>query len=183
VQAAELWWAGKDEALSTKLDKMAPACFHMDDVLNAAMVKTSAHRDGMGWRSDVFERDEVAECLVYFSQWKVSMEASIAATESTARAQASVDTLKKTLVDFRGSIKNDLSSMKAASERVQNEVLQMRDKYKQAQDILTNPEFIKAIENAERMASALQAIQKLTETKVSVAVFGGGKALDATPAV
>ncbi len=175
MQAAELWWSGKEEALSVKLDKMAPACFRMDDVLNAAIVKTSAHRDGIGWRTDILGRDEVVENMVYLSQWKVSMEASIAATESTTRAQASVDTLKKTLVDFRGSIKNDLSSMKAASERVQSEVLQMRDKYKQAQDMLTSPEFLKAIENAERMASALASIQALTETKVSVAVFAGGK--------
>jgi hypothetical protein len=51
----------------------------------------------------------------------------------------------------------------------------MRDKYKQAQDMLTSPEFLKAIENAERMASALASIQALTETKVSVAVFAGGK--------
>lgn len=175
MQAAELWWAGRDEALSAKLDKMAPACFRMDDVLNEAMVKTSANRDGVAWRTDVLNRDEVAECMVYFSQWKVSMEASIAATESTVRAQSSVDNLRKTLVDFRGAIKNDLTSMKAASERVQAEVVQMRDKYKQAQDMLTSPEFLKAIENAERMASALASIQALTETKVSVAVFAGGK--------
>lgn len=176
MQAAELWWAGKEEAFSTKLDKMAPSCFNMDNVLNAAKIKTSSNRDGFGFRADVLERDDIAERMVYFSQWKVSMEASIAATESTVRAQASVDNLKKTLVDFRGSIKNDLTSMKAASERVQNEVLQMREKYKQAQDLLNSSEFVKAIENAERMATALQAIQTLTETKVSVAVFSGGKA-------
>jgi hypothetical protein len=41
--------------------------------------------------------------------------------------------------------------------------------------MLTSPEFLKAIENAERMASALASIQALTETKVSVAVFAGGK--------
>lgn len=174
MQAAELWWAGRDEALSTKLDKMAPACFDISDALNAALVKTSANRDGIGFRSDVLERDDVAERMVYFSQWKVSMEASIAATESTLRAQASVDNLKKTLVDFRGSIKNDLTSMKAASERVQTEVLQMRDKYKQAQELLTSSEFVQAIENAERMAKALESIQRLTETKISVAVFSGG---------
>ena len=174
MQAAELWWAGKEEALSTKLDKMAPACFNMDEVLTAALVKTSSNRDGLGWKAEILERDEVAECMVYFSQWKVSMEASIAATESSARAQASIDNLKKTLVDFRGSIKNDMTSMKAASERVQAEVLQMREKYKQAQDLLTSPEFTKAIENAERMARALESIQKLTETKISVAVFSGG---------
>lgn len=175
MQAAELWWAGKEEALSTKLDKMAPACFDMTSVLNAAVIKTSAHRDGIGFRESVLDQDDVVERMVYLTQWKVSMEASIAATESTARAQASVETLKKTLVDFRGTIKNDLSSMKAASERVQNEVLQMRDRYKQAQDLLTSQEFVKAIENAERMATALESIQRLTETKVSVAVFSGGK--------
>ena len=175
MQAAELWWAGRDEALSTKLDKMAPACFDISDALNAALVKTSSNRDGFGFRADVIERDEIADRMVYYSQWKVSMEASIAATESTVRAQASVDNLKKTLVDFRGTIKNDLSSMKAASERVQNEVLQMRDKYKQAQDLLNSPEFVQAIENAERMAKALESIQRLTETKISVAVFSGGK--------
>jgi hypothetical protein len=65
--------------------------------------------------------------------------------------------------------------MKAASERVQNEVNQMKEKYKQAQAILTTPEFLQAIANAERMAMALEAIQKLTDTKVSVAVFSGGK--------
>ena len=175
MQAAELWWAGRDDALSTKLDKMAPACFDISDALNAALVKTSSNRDGFGFKADVIERDEIADCIVYFSQWKVSMEASIAATESTLRAQASVDNLRKTLVDFRGTIKNDLSSMKAASERVQSEVLQMRDKYKQAQDLLTSSEFVKAIENAERMAKALESIQHLTETKISVAVFSGGK--------
>jgi hypothetical protein len=51
----------------------------------------------------------------------------------------------------------------------------MRDKYKQAQDMLTTPEFMQAIANAERMAAALDSIQKLTDTKVSVAVFSGGK--------
>lgn len=175
MQAAELWWAGRDESLSTKLDKMAPACFDISGALKAATVKTSSNRDGIGFRADVIERDEIADRMVYYSQWKLTMEASIAATESTIRAQASVDNLRKTLVDFRGTIKNDLSSMKAASERVQSEVLQMRDKYKQAQDLLTSTEFVQAIENAERMAKALESIQRLTETKISVAVFSGGK--------
>lgn len=178
MQAGELWWAGRDESLSTKLDKMAPACFDISDALNVATVKTAANRDGIGFRLDVLERDEIAERMVYFSQWKCTMEATIAATESTLRAQSSIDGLRKTLVEFRGALKNDLSSMKAASERVQSEVLQMQEKYRKAQEILTTPEFMRAIENAERMASALAAIQKLTETKVSVAVFGGGKVSD-----
>ena len=103
------------------------------------------------------------------------MEGLYGSNNCSNSAQAAVDKLKATLVDFRGTVKNDLSSMKAASERVQNEVLQMQDKYRQAQDLLTTPEFMQAIHNAERMATALKAIQELTETKVSVAVFSGGK--------
>lgn len=175
MQAAELWWSGKDDALSTKLDKMAPACFRMDEVLQDAMVKTSKYREGIAWKLDILNNKNVAENLAYFSQWKVTMEASIAATESTERAESAINKLRATVESFRGAIKNDMSSMKAASERVQNEVSQMRDRYKQAQDLLSSPEFVKAIENAERMAKALESIQQLTETKVSVAVFAGGK--------
>lgn len=175
MQAGELWWAGKEEALSTKLDKMAPACLSIDDIFNKALVKTSSVREGFAFRASALNSDPVELQMSLYTQWKLGMEASIAATESTQRAQSAVDKLKSSLVDFRGTIKNDLSSMKAASERVQNEVQQMRERYKQAQDMLTSPEFIKAVENAERMAAALDSIQKLTETKISVAVFGGGK--------
>ena len=172
MQVGELWWAGKEEALSTKLDKMAPSCLSLDNILDEATVKTSEFRDGVGFKASVFKRDPVELQLNLYLQWKLGMESSIAATESTQRAQAAVEKLRLSLVDFRGTIKNDLSSMKAASERVQSEVLQMRDRYKQAQDLLISPEFMKAVENAERMAAALDSIQKLTETKISVAVFG-----------
>lgn len=175
MQVGELWWTGKEEALSYRLDKMAPACFHMGDVFKAGIIKSSSNRDGLAFKTEILKNENVVKTTAYFSQWKVSMEASIAATESTERAQASIENLKKMLVDFRGSIKNDMTSMKAASERVQTEVMQMRDKYKQAQDVLNSEEFMKAINNAERMAAALQAIQTLTETKISVAVFSGGK--------
>lgn len=175
MQAGELWWIGREEAFGTKLDLMAPACLSMEQAFKASVRPTSKFREGIGFDSKVFETDHSELVMVSYSQWKTSMEASIAATESTVRAQASIDKLKATLVDFRGSIKNDLTSMKAASERVQNEVMQMQEKYKQAQAMLTTPEFMQAIQNAERMAAALKAIQELTETKVSVAVFSGGK--------
>lgn len=175
MQAGEIWWRGRDEQLSTKLDSMVPACLSLTETFQASVVKTSKFREGVGFDPKGFNTECGDLVLVSYGQWKVCMEATIAATESTVRAQAAVDKLKATLVDFRGTVKNDLSSMKAASERVQNEVLQMQDKYRQAQDLLTTPEFMQAIHNAERMATALKAIQELTETKVSVAIFGGSK--------
>lgn len=173
MQAGEIWWRGREDQLSAKLDEMAPACLSIKQVALASLTISGATREGVLFDRKPF--DDAAPLLVYFGQWKLSMEATIAATESTVRAQAAVDKLKSMLVDFRGTVKNDLSSMKAASERVQNEVLQMQDKYRQAQNLLTSPEFMQAIQNAERMATALRAIQELTETKVSVAIFGGGK--------
>lgn len=102
------------------------------------------------------------------------METDIVASESTLRAQASVEKLDKTVKGFRDQIKNDLASMKAASERVQNEVNQMDAKYRKAAELLTSKEFEHAIANAERMAIALKAISELQQTQLSFAVFNGG---------
>jgi hypothetical protein len=175
VRAGELWWEGKTEALEYKLDKMAPACLigPIKSVFSRPAVHAQGGREGGGYR--VSHIRLIEDTIVYFNYWKVCMETSIAAVESAERAHEAIDKLKQTVDEFRASVKNDISSMKAASERVQNEVNQMKEKYKQAQAILTTPEFLQAIANAERMATALEAIQKLTDTKVSVAVFSGGK--------
>ncbi len=57
-------------------------------------------------------------------------------------------------------------------ERESYKVSQMSEKYKAAQEILTSPVMEKAIANAERLAIALKQISELSETKLSVAVFG-----------
>ena len=175
MRAGELWWEGKTEALEYKLDKMAPACLigPIKSVFSRPAVHAQGGREGGGYR--VGHIRLIEDTIVYFNYWKHCMETSIAAVESADRAQDAINKLKETVDEFRSVVKNDISSMKAASERVQNEVIQMRDKYKQAQDMLTTPEFMQAIANAERMAAALDSIQKLTDTKVSVAVFSGGK--------
>lgn len=76
---------------------------------------------------------------------------------------------------FRENTRNDTSSMKAASDRVQSEVSQMTARYEQALRLLNSPEFAQAIVNAERMATALEKISGLSETRLSVAVFSGGR--------
>lgn len=175
MQAGELWWRGKEDQFSSKLDLMAPPCLSLEEAGKASVQKSSSGLVNFTFNGKGFQTEQSDAVLVAYSQWKLTMESMIAATESTVRAQAAIDSLRKMLVDFRGSLKNDLTSMKAASERVQNEVCQMQEKYRQAQSLLITPEFEKAIANAERMATALESIQKLTETKISVAVFSGGK--------
>ncbi len=103
------------------------------------------------------------------------MEIEVVSTESADRANTALENLDTTVRKFRERIKNDLSSMKASSDRVQSEVSQMSEKYKAAQAILTSPDMERAITNAERLAVALKAVSELSETRLNFAVFGGEK--------
>jgi len=104
------------------------------------------------------------------------MTLELASEEATARAEAAVAKLESHLDKFRSRIGNDLTSIKAASQRVQTEVQTMSEKYDAACELLTSANFERAIANAERMAAALKAISELSETKVNVSVFSGGQA-------
>lgn len=99
------------------------------------------------------------------------MEAQVAATECTERATEAVKKLDLTVDEFTKNLKNDLSSMKSASQRIQDETARMRERYLAAQQILTSPEFNKAIENAERMVAALSALSAMSAVGLSVSVL------------
>ena len=172
MRAAELAWNGQDEALSTWLDKKAPKSYDVSGLFKTAAVKT-ADRQGIAWK--VSEIKKADRQISFFSAWKASMETNIMADEAADRASTAVTNLKAITDSFRLNVKNDVASMKAASDRVQSEVLQMSDKYKQAMSLLNSPEFSKAVDQAERMAKALECISALSETKLSVAVFAGSK--------
>lgn len=171
---ADLYWAGKETSYDVRVELSAPACFGQAAVWNSCMVRDSGSREGIAWsrsKIELFSKTIVPFELV----WRSGMEIEVVATESADRANTALENLDTTVRKFRERIKNDLSSMKASSDRVQSEVSQMSEKYKAAQAILTSPDMEKAIANAERLAAALQAISDLSTTKLSVAVFGGGK--------
>lgn len=172
MRAGEFWWNGQYDAFDSKIEKLAPkdlmnACI---DITNKSIVKLDS-REGIGFKVSVFHEQE--STLYSFKLWKLTMEIHVAATESSDRAISAIGKLKETVDGFRNVVKNDLVSMKAASERVQNEVSQMQSKYRVAVELLTNQDFEKALANAERMAAALQQIQQLSKTKISFAVFEG----------
>lgn len=175
MRAGEAFWAGRDEALQYALDKMIPSA--LQPRLDGVVVRTARVREGLMFRADKIAEWE-AQVGPYSFTWRYSVEQQVAATECAERATAAVERLGAVVKGFRETVKNDTASMKAASDRVQSEVLQMAAKYKQAQDLLTSPDFERAIANAERMAAALEAISRLAETKLSVAVFSGGSRQD-----
>lgn len=171
---ADLYWSGKETAYAVRVETSAPACFGQSQVFDGAMVRSTGGRDGCAWdeRSVV----EYSKTVVPFELvWRSGMEIETVATESADRANSALENLDVTVRKFRERIKNDLSSMKASSDRVQSEVIQIGNRYKEAQAILTSPAMETAITNAERLATALKAISELSTTKLSVAVFGGEK--------
>lgn len=171
---ADLYWSGKESSYTVRVETSAPGCFGQSEVFTGAMVKDTGGRSGEAW--DARSVVEYSKTVVPFELvWRSGMEIEVVATESADRANSALEKLDVTVKKFRERIKNDLSSMKASSDRVQSEVIQMGERYKEAQEILTNPTMEKAIANAERLATALKAISELSETKLSFAVFGGEK--------
>lgn len=171
---ADLYWSGKESAYTVRVETSAPGCFGQSEVFSGAMMRDTSGKDGVAWDSRFVH--EYAKNVVPFELvWRSGMEIEVVATESADRANSALANLDVTVKKFREQIKNDLSSMKASSDRVQSEVIQMGTRYKEAQAILTSLQMETAISNAERLAVALKAISELSTTKLSVAVFGGEK--------
>lgn len=172
MRAAEFYWQGKLEAFETCIDRLEPPVLDLSEVMRNAAVRTGRYREGMAWDKKYLEHPKVQIVTNEFTFWKTSMEIEVVAQESAKRVEQELARVKEAVWSFRETTKNDLSSLKAASDRVQTETLKMSKQYKEAVDILTSPQFAQAIENAERLAAALTAIQKLNQTKLSFAVFG-----------
>jgi len=175
VKLGEAWWNGRDQAFENELIKHEPPCLDSRAMMKSAQIVTGMYKEGIAFKASVIKGWQ-STLGPYWTTWRLSMEAEIAASESRQRAQASIDSLRETVTKFSAEIKNDLSSMKAASQRVQTEAAQMRERYTQAQAILTSPEFERAIENAERMAVALKSLSELSATNLNVSVLAAATA-------
>lgn len=95
-------------------------------------------------------------------------QAYIEATKTLSEAN---EAYNKVLNSFRSTIKNDLASISASGVKVQAETAKMRQAYTDAVTTLTSKEMISAIENAERLATALQAISSLQNHSITFAVL------------
>lgn len=176
MKAGEAWWSEKDDHFSAMVDKMCPPSINIKESIKGAIVKSPGNRDGIGFSASAIE--EMRPITAHYSTWKESKMIELASEEATTRADAALKNLEDHLVKFRSKVGNDLTSIKAASQRVQTEAQAMTEKYVKAQAMLTSPDFERAILNAERMATALEAIGRLSETKLSFAVFSGSNKAD-----
>lgn len=77
----------------------------------------------------------------------------------------------KTVSEFRSAVKNDLASIGASANKVQNEAVKIQVAYQNTAKTLTTPDMEKAIANAERLAAALGAISSLSSHNITFAVL------------
>ena len=171
-RAAEFYWAGNMQAFESTINHTAPKPIHAGRVLASAMVTTGRYREGVGAKRKDVVSNEMQTVFLGFDFWRTTMEIMTIAHEATNRVEAELKRVREAVMSFRETTKNDLASLKASSDRVQTETMKMTKQYKEAVDILTSPAFVQAIESAERLATALTAVQNLNQTKLSFAVFG-----------
>lgn len=78
----------------------------------------------------------------------------------------------RVLVQFRSTIKNDLSSLAASAAKVQAENAKIAQACRAVIEVMTSPDMEEAIANAERLANALKAISELKSHNITFAVLG-----------
>jgi hypothetical protein len=171
-RAAEFYWAGNTQAFEESINDAAPKAIHAGRALSNAMIITGRFREGVAVKRKDVVSNEMQTIFLEFDFWRTTMELMTIAHEATNRVEAELKRVRDAVMSFRETTKNDLASLKASSDRVQTETMKMSKQYREAVDILTSPQFVQAIENAERLATALTAIQNLNQTKLSFAVFG-----------
>ena len=82
-----------------------------------------------------------------------------------------LDSLKK----LRGEIKNDVAVISASSAKSISEIEKLATSAQEFINKMTSAEMEKSILNAERMATALQAISQLSDNKITFAIMGNSK--------
>lgn len=77
---------------------------------------------------------------------------------------------KNRLDAFRGAVKNDVSSLEASARKTTASIERMNEAYGRVITQMTGHEMAKAVENAERLATAMRALAELQEQRFVLSV-------------
>lgn len=133
-------------------------------------VVTGSVREGIAWR-----KSDIDEYLCK-GGWAVEQENMyMSVTEELKRdyeeAAALWQSYDKQLATFRSQVKNDITSLEAGARRTTEAAAKMNSAYAAVFAQLNGPEMLSAIANAERLATAMQALATLQSHKLTFAVI------------
>jgi len=175
MRAAELFWKGKVKQFAQVIyDGSSPVIKGCRDRVYAAARDHWDHTDrvpGYAYRADVI--DVLLPLINATKVYTMAEEISTVVEEAANRAATAAERLDAVVEKFKGNVNNDLKSMKAVSDRVEGEVQRMVKGYLDLTAVLNGEPFKQAVDNAERMAKALEAIAAMQGSRISVALFAG----------
>lgn len=149
-------------------------------------VKAPQFRNGEAWKKSELDKWIQADGLMWGLLLKTEENNLPQVEDAYARTNKVLgeenEAYKKIMSEFRGSIKNDLASLSATADRVQKETTKLAAAYKNAVATLTSEDMLRAIANAERLATALKAISDLQSHSITFAVLDKKPASTVSPA-
>jgi len=151
-----------------EIEKKAVNLFFPGDV-SIGKVKNPASRDGIGFKAKQVSKFALAGWRYTIGATAMEMKEHL--DNAIAEANDAQKRLSNTLVKFRSSTKNDLSSMEALGKQIRNEMNRIQDSMNKTMDLMVSAPMVEAIENAGRLAAALESIDKLKSSRVSFSII------------
>ena len=84
------------------------------------------------------------------------------------------DQYNKIVQSFRGSIKNDLTSISSSADKTVKECEKIQKSYVAVAELLTTDKMEQAIKNAERLANALSVLAEVKSTELNLTLLDKG---------
>lgn len=122
--------------------------------------------------SSLFETPEALARNALSKTINGALDMTDAFEETIKKATDGQKHLTESLSAFRGHIANDIRSISASGDRVREEIRKIDTAVQGALTRLNSPEMLTGLANAERLVTALQAIQDLKSTRLAFAVMG-----------
>lgn len=129
---------------------------------------------GLAREGVAFSQDDVESFVI--DGWRypfgaTAMEAKENLSEAINEAEDAQKRLRAMMLDFRSKTKNDLDSMGALGKQIRKEMERIQEAMNTTIHLMTSAPMLEAIENAGRLAGALESIDKLSSTRVSFAII------------
>jgi hypothetical protein len=125
---------------------------------------------------DLFLRAAVPSRILEASEMEmVAAGMAEAVEDAKAKLKESLDAYDATLKKMRGQAQNDVAAVKAQTERLSHELRRLTEQAQVLTALWTSEAMLTSITNAERLATALEALQGLPAAQITFAVLGGSK--------
>jgi len=164
---------GWDDYYTRNLEKASKYCGVVDIVRSIPIVEPNINGspDGEVVRFTREQRRMYATASACASIMGTGNDMADAFEASIEKADEGQKVLASTLRRFRASAQNEIASITALGAKVRTEAGKVGITIDAVLKQMTGPEMIQAIENAERLAKALAAIEQLKTARITFAVI------------